>query len=153
MKTKGWQELEALVESWGGSMRRLKREDGRLDCPFAPGSLGTSWEDKTIFYSTKDVVGAIHEAGHVFADATKASYEDEDSEYDFLGWEFAMIKELGLTLEDWLRESGDYIVAGPSNYIAAGQLPPEHFLIVVEERIKKATDLGLIVDGRPVSLR
>ena len=159
------QELRRRVEEWGGRLELVNDVDeiagnyetsGVSPAPFEY-DLGVSHKRKIIYYEATllqrraAIGGLVHEAAHVFACRDEPGFSEE---YDFLGWEWLFAREVGL-LEEWMLSMNNYaLAASESDYSEDFEyLSDEARSDLFEERYQHAEKLGLIVDGRCVSIR
>lgn len=98
----------------------------------------------------------IHEMGHVFASKVAP---DECNEYDFFGWEIAMVKHIGLPLKDWIYEQSNYAVSEDpldekSFAVELRDLSGRTLDLLILERLHTAQKNGLISEhDEPLCIR
>lgn len=155
------QKLRRLARKWGGDLvgvnqkewDRLKEE--RLtdrtrpfhEAPFSSNDLGVHWPSRRVIYSGKvEWVEVIHEMGHVFATTENPEHVDE---YDFFGWEYALVKLIGASIDEWVKHNKDYGVT-ENGYSEFGDLSPGKRDELLKQCVAKGKELGIIDGlGRP----
>ena len=148
--------LRAICEGWGGRLIELPEEEYRQDqqiqeAPFSAGDLGIRWAAKEIVFTRRlplEPVEIIHEMGHVFAATGRP---DEIQEFDFLGWEYVLALEVGISRRDWVHENQHYAVTDDGDEL--GYMGYGEVTTLLDERIRVATAAGLIREGKPVAIR
>lgn len=130
-------------------------EDGLNPAPF-DGSVGVDW-DACLIYAREGVHWAhiVHEAGHLVAVPQKPYGSDET---EFLGWEVAVVKHLGLPMDEFKKTNEEYGVSwtstdgGEEFYDTIGALPPAQFEALCEFYEGYSKRLGNVTaDGVPVA--
>ncbi len=145
--------LKALASKWGGSVQEVDEdtfdeiEDLEL-APFTGARLGVVYATKTVYYCG-DVpwVDLVHEMGHVFA----CNETPEGSqEWDFFGWEYAIVRKLrGVKL--WVRSNSGYIINKDGDTF--GELSRSERQATLRERVAHAHSTGLLKNGEPQAIR
>jgi hypothetical protein len=144
--------LRALARGWGGDLQQIDLDSPLWsllirNAPFSK-SLGVDHARKIVYFTDGFEIGeVIHEMGHVFA----SNRPDFSEEYDFFGWEFLVAVEVDL-VEEWVEAAGNYSVGGPQ-YVEFGDMTREEQSDLLEERVQCAERIGLVRDGKPVSVR
>lgn len=111
--------------------------------------LGINWDKKIVYY-VDDVQwpAIIHELGHLLATKKRPW---ECVEFDFFGWELAVVSEIGGSIDRWLESNHEY---GVGDYEELGSLGTMRLFATLNERLVNAQKLGIIdEDGYPVSVR
>ena len=151
---KSLNKLKLIVKLWGGNIKCVDNIPPKLVSPFS-GDVGCDWDNKIIYYTKdcNDIFEIIHEAGHVFASTLspnklKRSFSGI-SEYDFLGWEFAMTEFIGLKFSNWLENNKDYSVSenpavNSDDVIDVKYMSKEITNVLYLERLNAAKVLGLV---------
>lgn len=166
--------LKDLAQSWGGDVREISqdgfdalKESARnkafpafFDSPFTSYDLGIIWTEKKVVYTEKARLSGkmmwghiLHEMGHVFASTEEP---DRGNEFDFFGWEYAVVHHLQLDEVNWDKAQQDYCIEyspGCSGvyYMDYGQIcrpgaPAVHRTLFLAERLQEARKLGLLND-------
>jgi hypothetical protein len=143
--------LERLIQRWGGQLIRLtgeqfyyiERTPGVSAAPFIA-DYAVHYEKRQIFCVTPIWYYLIHEMGHVFASPSMKA-----SEYDFLGWEFLLARQLK-GVDAWLRSNADYGVSPDADL---GGLSKSEVAELLADRVEDGKRQGIIRRGRPVSIR
>lgn len=155
--------LVAKCEELGGSFRLISPEQfytmfiakghcpNNHESPFAR-HLGVNHKRKTVYAavdSAESQIGAlIHEIAHVFA--TRKG-PDACKEFDFLGWEIALAREIGC-YRTWSADNSDYAVGDDGTmwrYLSAKRRAD-----IVRERVAYAQKIGIVdANGRVRSAR
>jgi hypothetical protein len=153
--------LQRVAHRLGGNVVAVSEE--RYDAlhifeaPFTSYRLGIDWI-KRVVYFVWDTDGhtrlcwgdIIHEMGHVFA--CKKNPDNSD-EYDFFGWEWALMKQIGGNEDQWNESQKHYqigIQVNGSWFNEWGSLTPKQRRHVLKDRLEKAKALGLIDSRRKV---
>lgn len=152
------EKLRELCRQWGGDLveiteaqyEALVREgtDEFQPAPFTDKNLGVDYINKIVYYANKPWYSILHEMGHVFA--SREEPNRATNEYDFFGWELAVVKLIGANVDEWVRGNCDYVVTGD---VDLGSLSLDGVAKILEEIEGLARDRGLTVDGRPVAIR
>lgn len=155
--------LKALcrkAEGWGGQIVFLNKGAfeavkglGSVDeSPFSSHDLAVDHAAKTVYTSTEADWQApwyevVHELGHVFACLQTPS---GSSELEFLGWEYALARELR-GVREWIQSNKDYGV-GPGRDL--GDLSRKELQELLKERLWTAGRNGLLDSrGRAQAIR
>ena len=161
--------LRRYARRWGGDLLFCNEKDyekrflspgngrakmGYYEAPFTSGSLGLQWTQKLIALipgEDTNIVGVIHEMGHVFANRRTPNIS---SEFPWLGWEWVMAERVGLTKEEWQKQNADYLVdEEPWNH-DIGYLSPTLLSSLIRNRIAHGKKIGIISPGgAPLSIR
>jgi hypothetical protein len=154
--------LRRLAVRWGGSIRAVdprnpctwEKLTGFSEAPFEIG-LGINWRQRQVIFEAPvarlPVAAIIHEMGHCFASLKQP---DSVEEWDFLGWEIAMARAVGLPMAAWQQGNRDYSVTLDGCYREVGHLTPAELAGVAWERLEAARQSGLVSDaGEPLSCR
>jgi hypothetical protein len=152
------EKLADLCTAWGGKIleetkeefNKRREEDGWFsEAPFTLW-LGVNWSSKTIIY-TGEVVesNVIHEMGHVFAANQPPRAADE---FTFLGWEYVVAKQVGISLPDWLAANRDYVVSVDGDK-DIGHLSKREIFQLIHDRVKASRKAGLVKGGKPLAIR
>ena len=161
------QRLRRRARRWGGDLIEVSDkefESRRVpQAPFTGWHVGLRFRAKQVvfaeFAQPRDIAfftaTLLHEMGHVFA-TTRAPYKAE--EYDFLGWEIALARKVGLTDAAFCRANADYEIDEHQGDAYYGQFrdfvgDPKGRLAFLTQRVERAKELGLIRRGHPVSVR
>ncbi len=90
--------------------------------------------------------------GHVFASKESPEHTDE---FEFLGWEMAVVKRIGLPWAAWRAGTKDYSLGLESSRPRTiGELSDKQTQALFDERLAHARKRGLVDDDdRPRSLR
>ncbi len=102
--------LKRKIESWGGELIIQERNNFHLPCAPFNSNLGLNFRGKKIYIYNLDKVSfgdVIHEMGHCFA--TK-SLPNKSEEWNFFGWEYALVKNLRLSIKKWIENNSAYMV-------------------------------------------
>lgn len=132
-----------------------KAPQGYQDAPFT-NLLGQNWAEKELFYHDPcQWPEAIHELGHMLACTDPPRRSDE---WQFFGWEIAMVHHIGAPLDHWIASNQDYAVgkeAPPGcSHLEVGSLNPVELHHMMAERLQCALTLGLLTDeGTPRAIR
>jgi hypothetical protein len=157
--------LRGLCQSWGGTLVEVpeakldeieKRELDRNRRDFYPApfanDLGVFWRRKRIVYTTvpadRSYAELVHEMGHTFA-CTK-NPEDSD-EFDFFGWEYAVIRYVGGSTALWAHTNRFYSVENGGREL--GSLSEIEVYNLVQERVAHARTLGILNGYTPLAVR
>jgi len=128
----------------------LVRRCNLEEAPFASSCLGIVWKTKRLYY-TRDALWpeVIHELGHLLASRMPPR---SSSEYEFFGWELALVHHLGASVDRWLASNKHY---GVNNEKELGALSPLELHTMLAERLMTAKGAGLIdtSDGHPLVIR
>lgn len=142
--------LQELARSWGGSIALVEE----LPVPCAPftSCMGVDYDKKEIYVEIdrlnrshrawEMLGGVIHEMGHVFACDQRP---ESSEEYDFLGWEWLVARQTGL-LEQWEHSMSNYSIGNDEFSADFDCLSPDQASDLIEERVARARELGLITD-------
>lgn len=149
-------EILSKLATWarqhGGQLREATTQEWE-QVPQAPfsNSWALLWRQKIILYrNVRDVADAasgIHELGHVFASLIHP--ELGMTEIDFLGWEYALARELQI-VGPWIRSMRDYIVRDGVDF---GSLKPSERRATLAHHVRIARRSALIQFGRAVAIR
>lgn len=163
--------LRALVAPWRGKIRvlgsatygDLAEEPGFSWAPFSARGLGVHFERRQVLLEAPmgqhKVAEVLHEMAHVFASTADP---DRSKEYEFLGWEMAVAREVNLPLPAWREGNRDYILwdGGTSEPwpdpwpSEVGRCTDRHLGLLFAERVARAKELGLVDGaGRPRCIR
>lgn len=143
----------AYVEVLGYEEWERLLEDGMKVAPF-DGDFGILWDEQTIcgWMGRSHWAGIIHEGGHLLA-TDKSLYAVDET--DFLGWEIAVVRHLGLPMDDFIRANADYGIQWPQDedyYDTIGVLPPDQVGPMCDFYVQVAKDLNTVnADGTPVA--
>lgn len=148
--------LRTLCEEWGGRLVELTEEAYRQEqhvqeAPFSAGDLGIRWAAKEVVFTRRlplEPVEVIHEMGHIFA---AKAVPDEIKEFDFLGWEYMLALQVGISQQDWVHDNQHYAVTDDGDEL--GYMSEGEVSALLDERIRAATVAGLIREGKPVAIR
>lgn len=158
MNKRAFYQLRRMVRSWGGDIILLEGAafpERVAEAPFAWGVFGVDWYNKKIYARSgcfKRPMGFIHEAGHIFAVNSIPTFAEE---FDFMGWEYLMARELDV-LTEWYVSMATYciypnhIITKPSKF---GELSPDEATDTLEEMVERGRKYGNIVGEQPVSVR
>lgn len=126
------------------SWKTLDHDDDFYEAPFTRG-LGVRWSAKEIHDyrpTRRHWAEILHEAGHLVA--TDLS-PNKSEEYDFLGWELAVIKKLGLSMQQWYDNNREYSICSDTyNWVGDFEFGSQDFLNFVNERIQVSRDLEML---------
>lgn len=151
--------LQSYARRWGGDIVASRRETD-LNAPFSK-HVGLDYAAKRVFYDPdaipvlKSPSLLIHEMGHVFACRRPPHSVDE---FGFLGWEYTLARRTGMT-RAWLEGSAHYgipawKIRGTDSYAVELQdLGGRDLSRFLASRVRAATRLGIIREGRPVARR
>ena len=156
--------LQSLTEKWGGSFLRANWYDWRtcpvgiIEAPFASYPLGVNFNMKVIAFDPKRVKWQhiIHEMGHVFA---SDNHPEKTDEYQFLGWEYIIAKQVGGSMREWHEQNGEYEVHDDVIKITTcwHKLTKKDRSRIIKDRIDEAVNIGILrPEGRkliPVAIR
>ena len=126
-------------------------EEGACEAPFMPG-LGIIKDPACIISTVAvDWVHLIHEAGHLLC--TETPLNPKDNEYEWLGWEYAVCLQLGLSRAAFIRGNAEYGInwLNPQGQMRDlfADLPKREIPLFLENRLAFAKQLGLVLpDGR-----
>jgi len=157
--------LRKQARAWGGDVSVVPRvvygairsaestAERFYEAPFTDG-LGSFWSSKVIVISERnsDWAGIVHEMGHCFA--APKNPDDYNREYDFFGWEWALVRALELPETCWRQQNKNYVVGeenGDSNDF--GVLSLREQTRILEARLGVAKKLGLVRGSRPIAIR
>lgn len=156
--------FQNTINSFGVEIRSFSDDkweetaNGYSFCPFCSG-LGIVWASKEIWHREDVVIHwatIIHELGHLVACKKPPK---ESNEFEFLGWEYLMVKHLKYSVKEWMRELADYSVGRPGAksdkmYDATiGELTPSEWKIVLRDRLEFARNNGLADGMKPLQVR
>lgn len=161
--------LAALCTTWGGRLEVISAQEyaavdrkGRFStAPFTNADLGIFWKAKRIVYTKEwppSASAIIHEMGHVFA-CRRSPNTLRSNEYRFLGWEITLAPLVGVSRKEWCDANRDYQVSIPpfhphsAETIELGELEPAEVEMLLEERVRYARKVGLLLHDRPVAIR
>lgn len=162
MSRRAGERVRNFVRGLGGQVVFTK-DNALLNAPFCS-ELGIRYHTGILYWKRgsandmRTIVGAIHEAGHIFA---AASVRDMPEELPFLGWEILVARKCGIPLLDWAHCNGDYSIHGafdgfPSAYVWRGDIADiaaETLPILAEQAIRYSMTHKVVVDGAPISIR
>lgn len=130
-------------------------EEGWSFAPFVTENVAVHWRNKTIAIpkAYENIGAVIHEMGHVFA--CNVPPDRCPSEWDWLGWEIALAKKIGI--KEWLRNN-EYFVEFTHKGIYFATLTefittPDGgmaFKALCEDRLKAAKEKKLISEEEEV---
>lgn len=153
--------LRKLCQSFGGDLVKVDHEewDSSIQAPFTGWDLGVDYQNKVIYYSDfcmpsraeTVATGIIHEMGHVFACNQEPEYATD--EFDFLGWEWAVAKKIGLTQIAFCRGNDGYLITNNGDEIQELVTDTSRRRKFFASILMAAKSYELIVDGKPVTLR
>lgn len=120
------------------------------DAPFSSNDIGVHWRSARVVYAGATLwTEFVHELGHCFASRVGI---DDQFEFDFLGWEVALVRELGLDYDAWRHENRYYAVTKQGKEF--GDLNRNQQDQLVEERIRHGQAIGIVdQEGRVLSVR
>jgi len=159
--------LESFIEYVNGLGGDVVYADGYrlLNSPFSD-LVGMNWETKIIFISdrmrnsTSCIVGAIHEAGHVFTSHGRPTLKSDEDEIYFLGWEYLLAMEVGVSEDEWLSCNSDYGVngiipdlEGEFSIQEMGDIPHERIKEFIDKIVSMSLAHGILSDMKPISVR
>jgi len=128
----------------------LVRRCNLEEAPFSASPLGIVWKTKRLYY-TKDALWpeVIHELGHLLASKVPPR---SSSEYEFFGWELALVHRIGASLDHWLANNRLY---GVNDGRELGALSPIELHTMLAERLTAVKVAGLLdtADGHPLAIR
>lgn len=153
-----------IARSWGGDVVQVSEDEWLeiqerkdfYDAPFSRNYVGIVWTSKRIVYAgSVPWTDISHEMGHVFATNKKP---DKSDEWVFFGWEVALVRVIRARRDDWLKANRDYSLPEMKGLgVWAGEdlgtLSLAKQNQVLEERVRVAERLGLVVDGKPQNMR
>lgn len=166
--------LRRLVSTWNGSILTMSMDAfealawrrGYSWATFSNAGLGVHFRRRLVLVALPlgmhKLPEVIHETGHVFASRVGP---DDSNEYDFLGWEMAVARAIGLSLMQWRDGNRDYILWTRSGLAGEGlETPPWPSEIgactdadlrrLYADRLAWAKVKRLVnVRGRPLSVR
>lgn len=162
----GIRKLSQLAHSWGGSLLNVSKEEmsqfvkfsrrlGFYEAPFVAGKLGSFPAKKVVVYTDEDWCewpNLIHEMGHVFASKKDIPFQDE---YEFFGWEYAVVRLIGCPVDHWRECNADYVISvdGTISH-EVGSLSDAEWEDFLEKRLIAAKSYGIVNRaGLPVSMR
>lgn len=130
------------------NFRRALKIGKVVEAPFTS-YLGIDWKGKGLYYTRDDQwVEMVHELGHLLASSVEPR---KSTEWDFFGWEVAVIHHLGLSLDRWLAGNRDYGVDGGHEL---GGLTSIQLHKMLAERMDRAVACGLVdPEGVPLAIR
>ena len=148
--------LSSLCEEWGGHL-----VEGPIPPAFrSPFSskLGCDWESKVVFFNRDGkneiflLCGIVHEMAHTFA--TNQSPNDVD-EWDFLGWEWALCRKLGMSRENWALGNAQYQIDDmkTGNFLEIQDLSTRELQKLLSERIRYARKSNIVKGFQPLLVR
>jgi hypothetical protein len=146
----GFQKVCRAAEDLGAKVLYTPEESEDHSCPFNLHLLirlpDTIVVDSTMGAPLEPHIAGliIHELGHLIVNRDTTS-----PEFDFMGWEFAVAQKYNI-LEEWLLGSKDYTVDDDGTEF--GSLTPKESSELLEERLKRAVELGYIVNGEPIGM-
>jgi hypothetical protein len=133
--------------------------EGFQEAPFTSADLGICWDHFELHYrGTVPWPAVLHEAAHMLATHDKPN---ESKEWQFFGWEIAVVNYLRLDLEEFHWNNRDYAIdyqdAGDGNYYGEVQDIPYDspvFHSFLASRVSFAKSCGLVAeDGTPLRVR
>lgn len=134
--------------------RLVLKEADFYEAPFTGNDLGICWKSLKIVYAEKaNWAEVTHEIGHTFACLDNPEVANE---WDFFGWEIALVKFLGLDLATWIESNKHYEVnePGTKSTVSLGSLTHKQKEQVIEEALRDSTKAGLIDSkGQPLARR
>lgn len=160
--------VRRFIRDLGGRVLFVANND-KFNCPFNF-DLGVDWATKTVYWRAghaddmETIVGAIHEAGHIFVDdgdpassATNYFYKDE---IYWLGWEIVVAEECGISLEEWAEQNAYYSIGSyftDYNEELNGEIQDidiENLPDLRDAAINRSRQIGIITDDfEPISRR
>lgn len=154
-KAKGWGARILLVGR--DRFEEVKDQDGFSDSPFSRFDLGVDYRRKIVYtgIALKDRAPfeeVIHELGHVVACLKEPGESDE---IDFLGWEYALAKELR-GVRAWLSSNKNYAVGDQfgTGVDELGELSSRKRQTVLNNCLAEARAQGLVTrDGFAQAIR
>jgi hypothetical protein len=156
MKKPGMKELVRFAQLKGvkaykvrqSKFIELERDERLQEAPFTS-FIGINWTTKELFYTRENQwVEGIHELGHLIASSKKPR---DSKEWDFFGWEIALVHHLGLPLELWIAGNQDY---GVDDGHELGGLTSIQLHRMLAERLEAAVAGGLVhAGGMPLAIR
>ena len=158
--------LEKLVKSWDGSFKiiqsfsdsfhldsRYYTQNGSVEefIVFEPYGKDIAFEEKTHW------ADVIHAMGHVFAVNKELQFCPGDDCAEFHGWEFAMVKLIGASLEIWYKMNSEYVISfddHPNDFIDFGMLNDSERERYLNQALEHAKSLKIVDDQyKPLSIR
>lgn len=110
--------------------------------------LGIQWSHKELYYVRYDQwAEIIHELGHLLATTATPM---KAKEYEFFGWELALVKYIGGSFDHWLETNNEYSVNEGDDL---GRLNPVELYKLLAERLEVAQTAGLLINGIPQAIR
>lgn len=142
--------LKKFAKKLGGQLVLKPKLPGEMQAPFAS-NVGLDYAKKIVYFTgMKTPAGhVVHEMGHVFA--CDQHPDEMPYEWDFFGWEYAVVLYLKLDAKSWFKSQDDYIV--DDNSTSFGSLTILQRKAVLEERLTMAKKMKLVKNNRPVSIR
>ena len=156
--------LRQRTRRWGGRIVYIPRKieaTRALDfAPFTAWDLASSHSEKAVYFSdfccpekVEDfAVGLIHELGHVFAEPYGPN-DSRSNEFEFLGWEIVLARQVGLSDLEFCRGNKDYGIDDDGTELREFLAKPRELAKFLAETVEKAKKAGLIKHGYPVSVR
>jgi hypothetical protein len=158
------------VKSYSLTLEKLRNREDIQCAPFTS-NLGIRWYERELYYtSDKQWPEAIHELGHLMMcqkDPNEPIYGDVDlieepddpsvtlspkeDEFDFFGWELAVVHYIEAPISRWLESNHNY---GVTDGDELSDLSPLRLHRLLAERLEFATAKGYIdLDGVPLCAR
>lgn len=124
-----------VVFKSGIEWQRLLMKPSRLKLAPFSGDVGICWEDRTICaYDSTPWPSILHEAGHLVGTDQVPDLCDESL---FLGWEWAVVKYLKLSEDEFLSSNQEYVIDWHDPSIPDGSKRKSYFL-----------EIGELLEGR-----
>jgi len=155
------QKLRRLARKWGGDLvkvgdkewgaikeeRLTNRTHPFYEANFTHLDLGVHWPTRRIIYRGEVLwAEVIHEMGHTFATENDP---DSTDEWEWFGWEYALVQLIGGNVEEWVKHNKDYQISEHGGDLF-GDLRPRTREKVLAERVAHGKEIGIIdARGRP----
>ena len=141
---------EAGVKVHKVSHKQFNENQNIQHAPFAS-HIGIIWNTKELFYvSDAQWPAMVHELGHLIA-TKDFPVHGKCNEFDFFGWEIALVREIGAPIDAWLKDNEEYGVEGSQTIKDLSVL---QFHKVCVERLERALELGILNEAcYPLAVR
>jgi hypothetical protein len=150
------EKLFVLSESWGAQIIVGKIDLDKMSpfCDF----VGLDWENWRLYahmpkqvFSPEEVIGSfIHEMGHLFCSEVDPDHP-KCEEYDWLGWEHALARKIGMTDDEWIEGNLEYQIDEYGTCMK--HLTHQEFETHKAAWYDTAVEHEFIVDSKPIALR
>lgn len=146
--------LKKIANSWGVLRETSSSVFGDylykknfFKAPFTEDLIGILWPKEIIYSGAVHWASIIHEMGHAFA---TDELPPHSKEWNFFGWEYAVVKLIKAPIKEWLKENKYYVIE-KNGIRNLGDLSYEEQLNYCDNEFKIAQEKGLIdLVGNPL---